>query len=928
MERENLSMDSEIANITKNFQETVDELLRLENFLSIYINAQDQFSNTLKQQILIPENHKLRTHESPLFTNIVGIYDSFKNFLINVDNLNIKLKTEIIEPLEEFRQVQIKLYKEYINKIIEINNKQKNCENVLEKSKINYYKEEYYTKEDLESYDFREYKYKDEKYSESQDILIKNKMTVKIYETIYKYELVRYNKIIEDLNKEYNLVTEQLKLAEKNRINFTKCSFNNIKNYGEDYIKNINDFIFIIDNYISSEACAKDEIFWNDEISKYKRREYDRIPNKAFASFSDFMKNNNNEYENELFNYEINMSNKNIEIIDEKEQKNFVLNIIELLVKEEEISLDKIAELIELFEYENKKYEYKKLFLDNLIDIKKPTVKYSNLNNLEVLGNILSYISLKEDSIFKGKFELNFKIIYVAERIYYQNKYNNNKVYLTAILSKNKYFRTKQFWRNVIELKLAHKLCDYIERLKNMKISEEKKKGLFSKIGKRNSKTAQEIYKKSLLNKSRILPLITYYKEIEPSKIPFIDKTATQEICSIIKDIIQNSANFNFPTVICIDLIAKLTEEYKISKESMTYFGLYSNICSSTVRKKLAYDTNDNNYKIKIVDNNKRILKIFNHILPFLENDDFNKLLTLSRFLNNKLKKKICSFVLRSRRGVSPMVRLKIWDNFLQISKMRQKYNYNEILKLKDERIKEIIVLDVNRTSFNLHKFSNENEAKEKLINVLFATAMVNNGVKYCQGMNFLVEILLEIYEEEEVFYIFISFFESTEYSVIFTKDLQKMKIFFYVFKRIMGLYEPELSNYLNSIGLNYDFFLPPWFITLFTGSHQYHNKEDDDNTDLIMRVLDNFVVYGWTSMMEFSCAILHLYEPYIMSLKYDEVMHFLINDILKSEFFGIKNKNNIIKACSFYKIKKKLTKNIEAEYMQDLKIKEGMEYS
>ena len=75
--------------------------------------------------------------------------------------------------------------------------------------------------------------------------------------------------------------------------------------------------------------------------------------------------------------------------------------------------------------------------------------------------------------------------------------------------------------------------------------------------------------------------------------------------------------------------------------------------------------------------------------------------------------------------------------------------------------------------------------------------------------------------------------------------------------------------------------------------------------------------------MMEFSCAILHLYESFIMNMKYDEVMLFLINDILKSDFFGIKNKDNIIKACSFYKIKKKLVKNIEAEYMQNLKIKE-----
>ena len=77
---------------------------------------------------------------------------------------------------------------------------------------------------------------------------------------------------------------------------------------------------------------------------------------------------------------------------------------------------------------------------------------------------------------------------------------------------------------------------------------------------------------------------------------------------------------------------------------------------------------------------------------------------------------------------------------------------------------------------------------------------------------------------------------------------------------------------------------------------------------------------------MEFSCVILHLYETYIMNLKYNEMMHFLINDILKSEFFGPKNINLIEITLDFYKIKKTLVKNIEAEYMQNLKVKETMD--
>ena len=924
MEIENFSLDLEINNLKKNSNETIEEIQRLQDSLTYYISAQNQLTSTLRQKMTIPENHQSRLHESILLTNLTGIYDSFQNLLINIDDLSSKLKIEILEPLEEFKQNHIKINKKYIDMIIEIDNKQKNFKKILEIAKINYYKEEYYTKEDSELNDFKDHKYNEEKYSESQEILLKNKMRVKVYENIYNYELVRYNKSIDELNKEYNSTIEKLKLNEKTRINFIKSSSHLIKNYIDEYIKSINDFSFVVENYTSQSVCSKDELYWNDELSKFKSRYYERIPYEKFLSFNDYMEINNTETgENELFNYEINLSNKMISITDENEQNSFIHEVIESLMKEEDIPLDKVAILIELFEIKSKKRDNKKLFLDNLVDIKKPSVKYGNLNNLEILSNILSYISLNEDSIFKGKFELNFKIIYAAERIYYQNKINNNKIYLSAILSKNKYFRTKQFWRNIIELKLAHKLCDYIERLRNLKLPEEKKKGIFSKKGKSSCKNLQEIFKNSILNKSRILPLIKYFKELEPFKINLIDKMATQEIAIIIQEIIQNSANFNFPTDICIDLVTKLTQEYKINKENMRLFVLYANICSCTVRKKLCSDAKHIN--INNLNKDHELLKIFNLTLPFLEFSDYFNLLRLSKFFNKKLKKKICSQALNIKND-SKNFRLKIWEIFLQISKMKQKYNYHDILKnAKDTKTKDTIILDVNRTSFNYIKNQNEDEAKEKLTNVLYAAAMVNNDIKYCQGMNFLVEFLLEIYEEEETFYIFMSFFESTDYSVIFTKDLQKMKVFFYVFKRIMTLFEPELSNYLNNSGINYDFFLPPWFITLFTGSHQHHNKEEDDNTDLIIKILDNFIIYGWTSMMEFSCAILHLYESHIMNMRYDEVMHFLINDILKSDFFGIKNKDIIIKACSFYKIKKKLVKNIEAEYMQELKIKEEL---
>ena len=928
MEKDNLLFDFEIKNLTKNSQETVDEIKRFSDFFKNYLSITKEFSDVLKQKLKIPENHPSRLHESILLTNIVGIYDSFQSYMINIDNYLYNMQSEIIDPMDDFRESQLKIYDNFLQKIKDINIKQKNYKMVLERSKINYFKEAYYTKEDIESNDLKEHIFNGGKNSESLDILLKNKMRVKIYESIYNYELFRYNKNIELLNKEYNTAIEQLKVSEKTRINFIKSSADKYKKFWKKYIKNINDFLFIIENFISQNICEKDEKFWMNEVSRYKKNDNDRIPTEKFISFNEYMEKNNNDDKNnelDIFNYEKYPNNITLNNFDEKEEKNFINEVIDDLRKEEEIALDKIAILIELFE--NKKNDTKKLFLDSIIDKKKTSIKFSNLKNLEHLSNIISFISLKEDSIFKGKFELNFKIIYIAERIYYQNKLNNSKIYLSAILSKNKFFRTKQFWRNVIELKLAHKLNDHIERLRNITLPEEKKKNIFNKLGDAIGMNNTNAHKFSLLSKSRILPLIKYYNEIEPTKISFIDKMATQEMSTIIRECIQNSSSFNFSTETCLDLVAKLTEEYKISKDNIKFFVLYTNICSCTVRKRLPNNRKINNdifTSLKNVDTNVKRIKLLEYTIPYLTNVDFYNLLLCSKKCNKKLRKKIFSYILR-QENITKKVRLSIWKIFLEIPRIKKKYNYKEILKnANDEKIKEVILLDVVRTNYNYNK--NPNEAKEQLTNVLYAASLVNNGIKYCQGMNYLVEFLLSVFDEEETFYIFIALFETTEYSLIFTKDLHKLKVFFYVFKRIISLYEPELSSYLNSSGIDFNFFLPPWFITLFTGSHQHHNTENDDNSNLMIRVLDNFITYGWKSMMEFSCVILHSYESYIMNLKYDEMMHFLINDILKSDFFAAKNIKLIEKSLDFYKIKKKLVKNIEAEYLQNLKIKETMD--
>ena len=141
------------------------------------------------------------------------------------------------------------------------------------------------------------------------------------------------------------------------------------------------------------------------------------------------------------------------------------------------------------------------------------------------------------------------------------------------------------------------------------------------------------------------------------------------------------------------------------------------------------------------------------------------------------------------------------------------------------------------------------------------------------------------------------------------------------MFKRIISLFEPELASYLNSSDVDVNCFLIPWCITLFTGSYHYL-KEKEDNSKIILRIMDCFFLNGWKAMMEIGIAALHSYENNLINLGYDDLIQFLINDILKSDFFCCKNEDNIKDIIDNKKISKKLIKNIEDEYLLQSKLK------
>ncbi len=92
----------------------------------------------------------------------------------------------------------------------------------------------------------------------------------------------------------------------------------------------------------------------------------------------------------------------------------------------------------------------------------------NNFNHFSVLLNtILFNIDRKNEYL-----DINFAIIYIAEKTFYKNKNNSyNKIYLCSLLSKNKIYSEKSFWRDLIDLKhksvVDNKLPSEIKKNRN-----------------------------------------------------------------------------------------------------------------------------------------------------------------------------------------------------------------------------------------------------------------------------------------------------------------------------------------------------------------------------------------------------------------------------------------------------------------------------
>ena len=571
--------------------------------------------------------------------------------------------------------------------------------------------------------------------------------------------------------------------------------------------------------------------------------------------------------------------------------------------------------------------------------------EFKTFEQFDQMTQILIEIS-KNKEVNNNYMEINFGIIYIAEKGFYVDKKNNNKkIYLCKSISEDRnsnFFKDKNFWKNLLNYQINKIINNYTNKALNKEME--------------NSKKQVNNNIKSLTNTVKyIIDLGTGARNLSKLREKKEKEILNKELLKIIKDFVIHFNNFNLDMVYINDIIMEISNIYQLENEQISFLICLINSNMYTIK---AYDKKlDNNKQIdyykgknrntniskkylftnKIIYTNnnklKQLLLALNSCFMFLEEKDYINIQSLNKFYYSNCQKLIYKQVFIKNEYKRPNEynliiksdlsdinkHIGMWFYYLKYNKKEIKYKeiLNKVLSEKaDDKMKairDVIVLDVNRTYFS----KEQKEKREIIKNILFSLVYVYPNISYCQGMNFICQFLLEVTKDEEkAFDIFSAILCKTKYGNLITDEFSLMKKYFYVFERLINLYLPELSILLKQNNVLPSYYISPWFITLFT--HSFIGNQ----TKLLLKIFDLFVLDGWIAIIKIGLMLLKHYQKVLMEMNFEELLNFLINDLKeKYDFFNNNNYEKFMELYQDVKIPKGLVSNIENEYELEKKI-------
>ncbi|KAH8738954.1 hypothetical protein FG386_000820 [Cryptosporidium ryanae] len=223
------------------------------------------------------------------------------------------------------------------------------------------------------------------------------------------------------------------------------------------------------------------------------------------------------------------------------------------------------------------------------------------------------------------------------------------------------------------------------------------------------------------------------------------------------------------------------------------------------------------------------------------------------------------------KKGIPSQFRGYIWMKLAEVDTIKSENSLNLYYQLCEENNAPCcgdIYRDISRT-FPKHALFRDrnNHGQNSLFSVLRAYSLYNPDVGYCQGMGFIVGILLMYMQEEDAFYMLISILDKYKFSGLFLPGLPLLNTYLERLRRLFKKRIPNLYNHFKNENVDETMFASQWFMTIFAYSF---------SLDKVARIWDLFFLEGINLLFKISIAILKLLKNSLYNQSFENILSIL----------------------------------------------------
>ena len=883
-------------------------------FIKSLNNLADEYNDS-------KDNKNPQTNDA--FTSMLYKQIEFENLITNCfNNAFMEIEETIVNPTRSFYENIKELFNDNLKKIDSLLEKENLLKKELKEKQDLYYRE-------CDSLSDWEEKGISEK-------IISHQKEVELC-------LEEYKKKIEELNNFYiEFENEYLSLLKKNKdIEDTTLSF-----IQEIFVKSSSIQINGFTNQFESP-------FTKENINEIKKGEIIELPRKKIKEekivlYEEYRKDNPRTITKKIHSYlssaafafqlasgldlyssfdeYSDIDYDSVEETPEKDQNETINSFIHTIFTKDEIQSETINEILSKTENDS--------FISQLIDAYTKT-QLKSYYVIQNKTNFDNFVKILQSYLAKVNLDSNKTsiqgIVNLSEKTYCQD----TLVYLSFVLGKEKFFTTQLTWETLLENRIVQKLQKKTKEYLKQQSKNGSTKSLFSTF---TSYFKNESLESSIIGDFGFDLLIKEYNTLNRENKEKLEIDFNNIIHNTFKEFIEHLCNFNWKIRDILELIVQLASKFNLSQEEINFYVIYTNSSVLGFRRFGQISLEKKEIKKKIKDirskrttailmkypiemkNEKEEIIVISNVAKFLPLKEFSKFFTLNKNLSRRIKfdfylKFLLSYnqnYINENKEEIINKRLNIWKSILEVSNFTKDFDYQQAVSKAKESISEhslrLIQLDALRTHFQ----SNETANRESLVNILITLSYVNPDIKYYQGMNYIAAFLINLCKDEAVaFSIFYSLLCNTEYRLLFGKDLQKLKNYFFVFERMLKIYLPSVYYYFSKHSVSVHYYMTPWLITLFTNVIQYNKSE---TPLIVLHIWDEFLIKGWKSLFASIISLISIHKEEIENKDGDLLLCFLINDLSKSDKFGDENYKLWANEKKKFKIKNKDINNIEEE--------------